>query len=282
MCEEKDKGLVAYTAVSRRRFAALSAAAAAAGLATTASAQTRPVTERDVSVPTPDGTVDAALFHPAGAAGRWSGVLFWPDAGGLRPAMRDMGRRLAAPGDTGVVVNPYYRTGAAAAVAQTAMDRERRGSLRASLTSEAVARDARAYVGFLDSLPQTSRARMGVQGYCMGGALAFRTAAAAPERIGAVGSFHGGGLVSEDADSPHRLIGKTRASYLVAVAKNDDAREPNAKTVLRETFASAKRPAVVEVYGGDHGWCVPDNGAYDQAEAERAWAALIRLYAEAL
>ena len=281
MCQGKDKGVVAYTEFSRRRFAALSGAAVAAGLADAAAAQAGRTAEREVSIRTPDGTADAVLFYPEGKA-QHPGVLFWPDAGGLRPAMRDMGRRLAAEGFVVLVVNPYYRTGAAAKIAPMAADRAQWGTLRAPLTPNAVTSDARAYIAWLDGIPHTSAAAMGVQGYCMGGAMSFRTAAAAPTRIAAVGSFHGGGLVTDAPDSPHKLIAPTRAWYQVCVARNDDARAPNDKVVLRETFEQLGRPATVEVYAGDHGWCVPDNAAYVEAEAERAWAALLRLYREVL
>ena len=281
MCDEKDKGLVAYTDLTRRAFATLSAAAAGAAMAGCASAQPITVAERDVSVQTPDGTVEAALFHPEGA-GAWPGVLFWPDIGGLRPAMRDMGRRLAGSGYVVLVVNPFYRSGTAAQILNLGRDMEKRMALRGVMTPAAIERDSKAFVAYLDALPQTSNARVGVQGYCMGGPLAFRTAAAAPGRVGAVGSFHGGGLVTKDADSPHLLIGKTNARYLVAIARNDDEKDPEAKTVLRQTFAATGRPAVVEVYAGDHGWCVPDNGSYNPAEAERGWAALLELYRTSL
>lgn len=276
MCDGKDKGIVDYTALSRRRFAAL--AVASAGLAGCATAAPPPaVVERDVVVAAPDGSVDSVLFHPGGA-GAWPGVVFWPDIGGLRQSMRDMGRRLAASGYVVLVVNPFYRLGPAALTAGVGRDPAKRAGLRAAMTPAAIERDSKAFVSYLDALAQTSNAKVGVQGYCMGGPLSFRTAAAMPDRVGAVGSFHGGGLVTAEPDSPHLLIGRTRASYLVAIAQNDDAKEPGAKTVLREAFASAGRPAVVEVYAGDHGWCVPDNGAYNAVEAERAWAALLELY----
>lgn len=281
MCEGKDKGLVPYTALSRRRFSALAIAGVSlAGCAAGANPPTG-VVERAVVVKTPDGSVDSALSYPDGA-GAWPGVIFWPDIGGLRQSMRDMGRRLAGQGYVVLVVNPFYRVGPAATTAGVGMDPNRRAGLRAGMTPDAIARDAKAFVAYLDALPQTSGAKVGVQGYCMGGPLAFRTAAAVPDRIGAVASFHGGGLVTADADSPHLLIPRTNASYLVAIARNDDAKEPAAKATLREAFASAGRPAIVDVYDGDHGWTAPDNGAYAQPEAERAWAALLELYRTAL
>lgn len=282
MCDDNHKGLVPYTDVSRRTFAALAAAGAAAGLAGCATAQTAAAaSSREVAVKTPDGSADAALFLPA--ARQAPGVLVWPDAGGLRQSTKDIGQRLAAQGYVALVVNPYYRSGAAPSLVAPPgpaddAQRARRAAMRALMTDDAIARDARAFVDYLDALPETSPAKVGVQGYCMGGALSFRTAAAMPDRIGAVGSFHGGGLATQNPNSPHLLIEKTRASYLIAVAKNDDANDPNAKVVLRETFDKTGRKAVVEVYGANHGWCVPDSSSYDQPEAERAWAALTALY----
>jgi carboxymethylenebutenolidase len=285
MCDDKHKGLVPYTDYNRRQFAALAMATAAAATVPGIAWGQGKVTERNVQIKTPDGTADALLLLP----GRKSapGVIVWPDIGGLRPATADIGRRLAGQGYVALVVNPFYRSGDAAAVAprgtgQDPAERERKSAMRALITDEGVAGDARALIAFLDALPETSNAKVGVQGYCMGGPLSFRTAAAVPGRIGAVGSFHGGGLVTKAPNSPHLLIEKTRASYLVAVAKNDDANDPTAKDVLRETFAKTGRKAVVEVYGGNHGWCVPDSSSYDRPEAERAWAALTELYKGAL
>jgi len=280
MCDEKTKGVIPYTQFTRRTFAALAAATAAAGTFGRAYAQAPEVVERDVNVATPDGTSDSVLFHPAGQ-GSWPGVLFWPDAAGLRPSMRDMGRRLAAQGYVVLVVNPFYRGGRAPELTG-ADNAAQRQAARTTMTDEAIDRDAVAFVGFLDAQAQTSNAKVGVQGYCMGGPLSFRTAAAVPDRIGAVGSFHGGGLVTDTPNSPHLLIGRTNAFYLIAVAKNDDTNDPTVKDVLRETFASTGRPAIVDVYGGDHGWCVPDHARYHQAEAERAWSVLSSVYRASL
>lgn len=286
MCDaEINPGLIPDALVSRRNFVV--GTAVAAGLAAPALAATGDVVERDVAIPTGDGTADAALFHPAGK-GRWPAVLVWSDIMGLRPVFRDMGRRLAAAGHVVLVPNPFYRSQRAPVVSGAVdfskpEDRARLFGFRAKITDAGADGDAAAYLRFLDAQPQTDGAkRAGVQGYCMGGALAFRTAAAVPARIGAVASFHGGGLVTPDPNSPHRLIARTRAAYLVAIARNDDAKEPDAKTALRAEFARTKRPAVVEVYDGDHGWCVPGSAAYAAREAERAWTALGALYRKAL
>ena len=231
---------------------------------------------------------DAVLFQPAGK-GRGPAVLVWPDIMGLRPVFRDLGRRLAAQGYVVLVPNPFYRS-KKAPVMEGPIDfgnpdtRKVLMGYRGAMTPDGVAQDAQAYLAFLDAQPQTDKRRKaGVQGYCMGGELSFRTAAAVPARIAAVGSFHGGnGLVTDKPESPHLLIPKTNARYLVAHAKNDDAQKPEMKDQLQAAFIAANRPATVEVYQADHGWCVPGGQAYDVTEAERAWAALIGLYRTAL
>lgn len=286
MCDadREDLGLVSEAELTRRRFGALAGAGAAASLAAPARAAGG-VVERDVTVRTPDGEADAVVFHPDGR-GAWPGVLLWPDIGGLRPVKREMGRRLAGDGYVVLVVNPYYRAFRApelTAIPAGPEQQAKRQAGRATLTEDAVARDAKAYVAWLDALPQTSKAKVGVQGYCMGGALSVRTAAAVPDRVGAVASFHGGGgLVSDAATSPHRLIAGTQARYLFATARNDDATKPEVKTALAAALKAAGRPGEVEVYAADHGWCVPDSAKYDRAEAERAWTALLDLYRASL
>jgi len=284
MCDEFiNPGLIEDSRISRRTFGVL-VAATVGTTATAAGAAGAGVTERDVTVNTPDGTCDAALFYPEGK-GKWPAVLIWPDIMGLRPAFREMGRRLASEGYVVLVPNPFYRSHRAPVVEgpvdfSNAEQRNRLFGFRGAMTDEGVASDAKAYLAFLDAHPQTNTARKaGVQGYCMGGELSFRTAAAVPARIGAVGSFHGGnGLVTDKPNSPHLLIASTRATYLVCQAQNDDAQKPETKDKLKAAFAAAKRPATVEVYPANHGWCVPGTPVYDQAQAERAWTALGGLY----
>jgi len=281
MCDKDiHPGLIEDWSLTRRTFVATGIVAA--GLASSAYAAEN-VVEKDVTVKTADGSADAALFHPPGK-GSWPAVLIWPDIMGLRPVFREIGRRLAAQGYVVLVPNPFYRSKKAPVVEgnvdfSNAEVRQALFGYRAAMTDAGVATDAVAYLAFLDQQPETAKGKKaGVQGYCMGGPLSFMTAAAVPGRIGAVGSFHGGGLVTDQPDSPHLLIPRTRAAYLVAVAKNDDAREPEAKNVLKAAFKAANRPATVEVYPADHGWCVPGSQVYDQAAAERAWAALTTLY----
>ena len=282
MCDEDiHPGLIEDPRVSRRTFGLIGVGAV--GLATGAVAQAR-VVEKDVDVKTPDGVCDAALFYPEGR-GTWPGVIVWPDIVGLRPVFREMGRRLASSGYVVLVVNPFYRSKRAPVVTGSfnfadPADRAVVMGYRAQMTDAGVDKDAAAFVSFLDAQPQTDkRAKIGVQGYCMGGPLSFRTAVAAPARIGAVASFHGGGLATPDANSPHLLIPKTDAGYLVAVADNDDQRDPAAKDTLKAAFAAAGKPAVVEVYkGAAHGWTVRGSDAYNEPAAEKAWAELLALY----
>jgi carboxymethylenebutenolidase len=279
MCDNDiHQGLVEDWRVSRRAFVA---GGVAAGLATAAHAA-EAVIEKDVTVTTPDGAADAALFHPAGK-GPWPAVLVWPDIMGLRPVFREIGRRLAGQGYVVLVPNPFYRSKRAPVIDgafdfSNAEARQKLFDYRKAMTDEGVDKDAIAYLAFLDAQPQTAKKKAGVQGYCMGGPLSFRTAAAVPGRIGAVGSFHGGGLVTETPASPHLLIPRTRAAFLVAVAQNDDAKDPKAKDTLKAAFAAASRPATVEVYPADHGWCVPGSQVYKLEPAERAWGELTKLY----
>lgn len=290
MCDDftaaDDEAALARAGLSRREFAAAGTAAALAGYASLAGAATvrTALAERMVSVHTPDGTADAFLVHPA--RGRHPGVILWPDVLGLRPVKKAMARRLAAAGYTVLAVNPYYRNFKGEldmdfAAFRTPAGQARLAPARAALTAEAIARDGAAHVAFLDAQAATDKRRgIGTQGYCMSGAYTVRTAAAAPARVRAAASFHGAGLVTAEPDSPHLLLARTRASYLVAIAQNDDARAPADKATFRAAAAAAKRPAEVEVYAADHGWCVPGSRAYNRAEAERAWARLLALYAK--
>jgi carboxymethylenebutenolidase len=282
MCDEEiHPGLVHDPRLSRRTFSLMTAALAGSGGAALAADN---VDQKNVSVKTPDGVCDAVLAHPKGA-GRWPAVLIWPDIMGLRPVFADMAARLASGGYTVLVVNPFYRSAKAPVIGDNfsfsdPAGRNRLMGYRRAMTDAGVDSDAKAYLAFLDAQTATdTKRKAGVQGYCMGGALAFRTAAAAPGRIAAVGSFHGGnGLVTDKPDSPHLLIAKTNAAFLVCQARNDDAKEPQVKEELKAAFKAAGRPATVEVYQGDHGWCVPGGAAYNEAEAERAWTNLLKLY----
>ena len=277
--------------VSRRDFIARSVAAGLVAATGQSFAAALPVVETEVTVKTPDGICDAAFIHPA--SGAYPGVIFWPDAAGLRPTMRDMAKRLAADGYSVLVPNPFYRVSKAPQFTNAAnldfKNEDLLTKIRVLMSSigapGAAEKDAPAYVAFLDAQPQVDKAKkIGTQGYCMGGPLVVRTAAAVPDRIGAGASFHGGGLVTDKPDSPHLLAPKIKARMYFGVAASDDKRQPDAKNKLKESFTKAGVPVEVEVYPAKHGWCVPDmpveDGApvYDKAQAERAWGKLVALY----
>jgi carboxymethylenebutenolidase len=287
MCDDFiHQGLTHDPTVSRRAFVAGTAATVVLS-STHVSAQTK-VVEKDVNVPMASGVADSALFYPEGK-GKWPAVLVWTDILGLRPVFREMGRRLAAEGYVVLVPNPFYRNAKAPVVDGSfdfskPEDRAKVMPMAAALTADANVSDAKAYTAFLDQQPQTDKKKkMGVQGYCMGGPLTFRTAATAADRIGAAATFHGGGLVTDKPDSPHLLIPQMKAEVLCCVADNDDKRDPAAKDKLKEAFAAAHLTATVEVYEGcNHGWTVRGSQVYNEAGAERAWAERTALYKRTL
>ena len=286
MCEqdqfEKDRqDYEARGFVTRRQFGVLVGAGIALMLPRVVNAVA--VTEAEVSVTTPDGTADCYFVHPT--TGTAAGVLMWPDIFGLRPAFRQMGKRLAESGYSVLVVNPFYRVKkapTAEAGGATPIDQVR--PLAQGLNETTHMTDAKAFIGWLDQQASVAKNRkIGTQGYCMGGPIAFRTAAAVPDRVGAVASFHGGGLVTTMPNSPHLQAAKTKAQFLIQIAENDDQRAPTEKDVLKDTFAKANLPAEIEVYAGAaHGWCPPDSQVYNEPQAEKAWSRLLALYGKAL
>ena len=279
MCDLHDQDdLKKYT---RRDFGTWAASAslltALPGVANAAA-----VTEREVTITTADGACDAYFVAPA--SGIAPGVLVWPDIFGLRPAFRQMGRRLAESGYSVLVVNPFYRQKKAPTAAQAGRTPIAEVMpLMQALTPAMHLSDGKAFTTWLDAQPEVDKARkLGTTGYCMGGPIAVRTATAAPGRVGAVATFHGAAMVTAAPDSPHRLVAETQAQYLIAIAENDDKREPDAKKTLRTAFDSAKLSAEVEVYPAAHGWCPPDTQVYDAAQSERAWARLLATFGKAL
>ena len=272
--------------LNRRDFGKLSAVAGFTALLPI-NANAAEVTESEVQIETPDGVADAYFVHPL--EGKHPAVLVWPDILGLRPAFRAMGKRLAESGYAVLVVNPFYRSAKAPVVEPGASfrdpaTREIVMPMRRALTAETNFIDAKAFISYLDSRDEVdSDKKIGTSGYCMGGPIIMRTAAAVPERVGAAASFHGGGLVTDSPDSPHLLIADTNAHVLHAVAENDDEKNPTAKEILKEAYAAADIPAEIEVYAGAlHGWCSLDSPVYNEEQAERAWSRLLALFERAL
>ncbi len=292
MCDEadfseEDAYLARRDMVSRRHFGQMAGAAGALALIPAAAYAGPKLIERDVLIKTADGMADCFFAHPA--KGKYPAVLIWPDIFGLRPAFKDMARRLAGEGYAVLVVNPFYRSAKAPVLPASADPRapENFAKVRAlamQLSPRTNVTDAKAFVGWLDKQkPVDKKKKIGTQGYCMGGPMVMRTAAAMPDRIGAGASFHGGGLASDKPDSPHLLIPQMKARFLIAVAANDDEKAPQEKEVLKAAFAAAKLPAEIEVYAGTmHGWCPTDSKVYHKEQAERAWGRLLALYEHGL
>ena len=279
--EDDRRAFEAQGLVTRKQFGVMLGAGIAMMLPRVANAVS--VTESDVNVTTPDGTADCYFVHPS--SGNAPGVLVWPDIFGLRPAFRQMGKRLAESGYSVLVVNPFYRVKKAPTAEQgSATPIQQLMPLARALNETTQMTDAKAFIAWLDGQASVAKnKKIGTQGYCMGGPIAFRTAAAVPGRVGAVASFHGGGLVNDTPNSPHLQAAKSKAQFLIAIAANDDARSPNDKNVMKETFEKAGLPAEIEVYAGAaHGWCPPDSSVYNEAQAEKAWGRLLALYGKAL
>ncbi len=283
MCDELTETEAAAWLLSRRAFTALGAGAATLGaLPGCAAALDTPLASRSVVIETADGKADAFFVHPA--QGRHPAVIMWPDIAGLRDAYKAMASRLAASGYAVLAVNQYYRSAATPILGslmewRTPAGQEKLKPMIAAITPAGTVADAAAFVRWLDQQAEVDTARrIGSCGYCMGGPFAVRTAFANPVRVGAAASFHGAGLAGDSPDSPINLLPRTNAAYLIAIAENDDARAPDEKTKLRVAADTAGRPAEIEVYPAQHGWCTIDAPVYDKAQADRAWDRMLALY----
>ena len=289
MCDENtDREADNYLSkMTRRRFSKLAAGTALVAMLPPV-ANAKATTTQEVRIKTPDGECDALFVHPTGG-GAHPAVLMWPDILGLRPAFREMATRLAASGYAVLCINPYYRDAQAPVVQvgasfQDESTREKVMPMYRNLSAKTHQSDAKAFVNWLDEqTPVDTGRKIGTMGYCMGGPIVMRTAAVAADRIGAACSYHGGGLVTDKPDSPHLLIPKMNAQFLIAVAENDDEREPNTKIALGDAFKEHGLDAEIEVYeGAMHGWCVLDSRVYNHDAAERAWGRTLALFERAL
>jgi carboxymethylenebutenolidase len=290
MCDEetvKDNEIFLREGGLTRRDFNVTATGAALSVMLPAVANAMDVVGKDVLVDTPDGMADCYFVYPA--EGSHAAVIVWPDVKGIRPSFRMMGERLAESGYSVLIVNPYYRTAKGPVIVDgesfgDPVVRERLMPHAMSLSPETCVSDGRAFVKFLDAQPSVDTNRkIGTTGYCMTGSYTMRLAADMADRIGAGGSFHGGGLASDDDSSPHLLVPKIKAGMLIAIAANDDEKDPNAKVLLREAFDNAGVSGEVEVYAGaNHGWCTTDSDVYNEAQAERAWSRLLALFEKEL
>lgn len=298
MCEEADlKSWAKDKALSRRQFGILTGAAAVAACApgdtqaaeasSAGKSSATDLTETAVTFETTDGTMDAVFIHPK--KGKNPGVIFWPDIASIRETKRKMARALASEGYAVLILNPYYRDVAGEQFTGIVDFFENDGfpkvtPWREKHDADSIGRDAVAAAAWLDEQDAVDTARgIGTQGYCMGGPFTIWSAAAVPGRIKAAASFHGGGLVRDDYDkSPHKLLGDTDAAFLIAVAKDDDAKAPEEKTEFTAAAKAAGKSAVVDVYEGDHGWTVADAPSFAQEAADKAFADLLTLYSKNL
>jgi carboxymethylenebutenolidase len=285
MCDHDAMDAMQEAGMSRRQFGALGVGAGVIAMLPRA-ADAAEVSESEVTIKTPDGNCDAHFVHPRSGAS--AAVLVWPDIFGLRDPFRVMGRRLADSGYAVLTVNPFYRVQKAPTAPpnpnfQDPATRDALFKLAGTLNATTHVADANTFINWLDAQPQVEKRRkIGTEGYCMGGPIVMRTAASRPDRIGAGASFHGGGLNTNNPDSPHLGIPKMKASMLIAIAENDDKSNPTSKDILRKAFDDAKVPAEIEVYAAQHGWCAIDSAVYNKEQAEKAWARKIALYKKAL
>ncbi|MEM7741888.1 MAG: dienelactone hydrolase family protein [Pseudomonadota bacterium] len=291
MCDETtERELDAYLEekrLTRRTFtAAASTTVLTAGLTpATFAADGHGVSlaEQDVLVPTPDGVVDGIFIHPS--EGAHAAVIFWPDVHGVRPAFFDMARRLAGSGYSVLAVNPYYRTikGRLFDEGMTIRDPGGREVIEPHypvLSPDTVVTDALALTAWLDQQDAVDTSRgVGAVGFCMTGSWTLRAAAAVPSRVKAPSSFHGGGLVTDQPDSPHLLADQITGGVLIAIAENDHERQPDAQDVLIDAFKAASVPADIDVYeDAMHGWVVTDSRAYHAEQSEHAWSRMLALF----
>jgi carboxymethylenebutenolidase len=287
VCDERQLADMGRTRLNRREFTRIGAVAALAACAPAGTARAQgTLNESMVKFAAPGGTMDA--YYAFRGDGKHPAAIIWPDIAGLRDSFKTMGLRLARGGYSVLVLNPYYRNGPSPQFADFDAFRsdggmEKVAPWREQLTAAGVMETAKAAVAWLDVQDNVDTGKgIGVQGYCMSGPFAVWSAAASPERVKAVASFHGASLVSEDETSPVKMLAQTQANYLFAIGRNDDRTTPGDKDALKAAAAAAGRQAEVEVFKADHGWTVDDSPAYDLDVADEAWDRLKELYATAL
>lgn len=234
------------------------------------------------AITTPDGSCPVVLAIPDGAGPldlKWPGIVMYPDAGGTRPALREMAARLASLGYAVLLPDVYYRTGTWAPFDMTNVftdkaERNRLFAMMKAITPEVMATDAGAFFDYLDARPEVSGDRFGTTGYCMGGRTSLTVASRVPQRVAAAMSFHGGGLADDSPGSPHLLAGLIQAAVYVGAAQDDPSYTPEQSAALEAALTAAGVEHIIEWHPAAHGFAVTDNGPYDRQAAERHWQAM--------
>ena len=243
--------------------------------------------ETKVDAKTPDGAADCEFFAP-GEAGKWPGVIMYTDVLGVRPVFRDMARRLVGQGFCVLLPNLFYRASRLPVYAFPPKFGDektvaRMNEVRPAAAADLIARDVGSYVTALLSRPQAKAPEVGAVGYCMGGGIAMRTAAAAPDKVAAAASFHGSSLFTDKPDSPHLLLPMVKARLYFGFAIEDRTMPDDVVEKFKAALNAAGVKWAGEAYAGTkHGWCVKDHTVYNEAQAERAWAKTVLLFKETL
>src|ERR1700733_3240717 len=236
----------------------------------------------DVAIKTHDGNCPTLIFTPTDKTGPWPAVIFFMDAFGIRPAVREMGQRLADGGYLVLIPDLYYRLGPLEPMKPAEMlgdpkAREELMKLVGSLDRERRISDTAAFIKFLSDRPDVKDGRFGTTGYCMGGNIALTVAGAFPDRFAAIASFHGGNLATDRPDRPHLFVNNITGRVYVAGAIEDAGFNEEQKKRLKKALTDAGVDHLIETYPARHGFAIPDMPVFDEAAAERHWTALFKL-----
>jgi carboxymethylenebutenolidase len=238
-----------------------------------------------VRIATADGECPAHVFRPGNDKGPWPAVLFFMDGIGIRPALFEMGERMASHGYFVLLPDLYYRAGAYEPMnaKKVFSDPDMRAMLMSkfmsAISQEKVKSDAKSFLEFLSAQSDVVQSAIGTTGYCMGGSYSLATAGNYPDRVVAAASYHGGRLATDAPDSPHLLAPKIKARVYVAGAIEDQSFPDDMKARLVAALTEAKVDNVVETYdGAKHGWVPTDTPSYSAEAAERHWKTLIALF----
>jgi carboxymethylenebutenolidase len=235
-----------------------------------------------ITIQTRDGNCPAHLVTPAGE-GRWPAIIFYGDAGGIRPAVVEMAQRLANAGFAVLLPDLFYRYGPYETLVPEEVFKgdvmATLGPLMATTGNDKAVEDTEAFLEYLDACGAVNGRKLGAVGFCMGGGMAIAAAATFANRFAAVATFHGGNLATDAPTSPHRLASRIKGEVYVAGADNDESYPPAMAERLEQAFSDAGVNHSAEIYAGAaHGWMVPDFPVFDPALAERGWSSMLALF----